>query len=73
MLTLPEDVGLPDSRQLVPVMVGVDRRHPNLSVLNLTDRPDGGGQQGTGLAGVLQAIGETNALELSPKFLPALK
>jgi len=34
MLTLPEDVGLPDSRQLVPVMVGVDRRHPNLSVLN---------------------------------------
>jgi hypothetical protein len=34
MLTLPDDVGLPDSRQLVPVMVGVHRRHPNLSVLN---------------------------------------
>ncbi len=34
MLTLPDDVGLPDSRQLVPVMVGVHRRHPNLSLLN---------------------------------------
>jgi len=34
MLTLPEDVGLPESRRLVPVMVGVHRRHPNLSVLN---------------------------------------
>ena len=34
MLTLPGDVGLPDSRPLVPVMVGVHRRHPNLSVLN---------------------------------------
>lgn len=41
---------------------GGHRQLPNLSVLNLTDRPDGGGQQGTGLAGVLQAIGETNAL-----------
>jgi hypothetical protein len=35
MLTLPDDVGLPDSRQLVPVMAGVHRRHPNLSVLNI--------------------------------------
>jgi len=34
MLALPDDVGLPDSRQLVPVMVGVHRRHPSLSVLN---------------------------------------
>jgi hypothetical protein len=34
MLSLPDDVGLPDPRQLVPVMVGVHRRHPNLSVLN---------------------------------------
>ena len=35
MLTLPDDVGLPDSGQLVPVMVGVHRRHPNLSLLNI--------------------------------------
>ena len=35
MLTLPDDVGLPDSRQLVPVMVDVHRRHPNLSLLNI--------------------------------------
>jgi hypothetical protein len=34
MLTLPDDVGLPDSRQLVPAMVSVHRRHPILSVLN---------------------------------------
>jgi hypothetical protein len=34
MLTLPDDVGLPDSRQLVPVMVGVRLRHPNLSLPN---------------------------------------
>ena len=35
MLTLPDDVGLLDSRQLVPVMCGVHGRHPNLSVLNI--------------------------------------
>lgn len=35
MLTLPDDVGLPDSRQLVPAMVDVRRRHPNLSLLNI--------------------------------------
>lgn len=34
MLKLPDEVGLPDSRLLVPVMVGVHRRHPNLSVQN---------------------------------------
>jgi hypothetical protein len=34
MLTLPDDVGLPDPRQMVPLMVGVQRRHPNLNVLN---------------------------------------
>ena len=34
MLALPGDVGLPDPRQIVPVMVDVQRRHPNLNVLN---------------------------------------
>jgi hypothetical protein len=34
MLALPDDVGIPDSRDVVPVMVDVHRRHPNLSVLN---------------------------------------
>ena len=34
MLALPDDVGLPDPRLLVAVMVGVQRRHPHLNVLN---------------------------------------
>ncbi len=34
MLVLPDDVGIPEPRYVVPVMVDVHRRHPNLSVLN---------------------------------------
>ena len=34
MLALPEDVGLPDPRPLVPRMAEVKRRHPHLNVLN---------------------------------------
>jgi hypothetical protein len=34
MLALPEDIGLPDPRLIVPVMVDVQRRHPHLNVLN---------------------------------------
>jgi hypothetical protein len=34
MLVLPDDVGLPDPRQIVPVMDEVQRRHPILNVLN---------------------------------------
>jgi hypothetical protein len=34
MLVLPENVGIPDSRDVVPVMVDLRRRHPNLSILN---------------------------------------
>jgi hypothetical protein len=34
LLTLPDEVGLPDPRGLVPVMVEVQRRHPTLNVLN---------------------------------------
>jgi hypothetical protein len=34
MLALPDDVGLPDPRLTVPVMVEVQRRHPGLNVLN---------------------------------------
>jgi hypothetical protein len=35
MLQLPEDIGLPDTRQLVPIMVEVSGRHPRLNLLNL--------------------------------------
>jgi hypothetical protein len=34
MLALPDDVGLPEPRLIVPVMVEVHRRHPVLNVLN---------------------------------------
>jgi hypothetical protein len=34
ILALPDDVGLPDPRRIVPLMVEVQRRHPNLNVLN---------------------------------------
>ena len=35
MLQLPEDIGLPNTRQLVPIMVEVAGRHPKLNLLNL--------------------------------------
>lgn len=35
MLGLPDDIGLPDPRPLVPEMVAVHRRHPHLNVLNV--------------------------------------
>jgi len=35
MLQLPEDIGLPDTRLLVPIMVEVAGRHPKLNLLNL--------------------------------------
>ena len=34
MLALPDDMGLPEPRLIVPVMVKVQRRHPGLNVLN---------------------------------------
>jgi hypothetical protein len=34
MLALPDDVGLPESRLIVPVMVDLQRRHSALNVLN---------------------------------------
>jgi len=34
MLALPDEVGLLDPRPLVPMMVDVQRRHPNLNILN---------------------------------------
>jgi hypothetical protein len=34
MLILPDDVGIPDSRYVVPVMVDVQGRHPSLNILN---------------------------------------
>ncbi len=34
MLALPDDVGLPDPRSLVPVMIEVQGRHPQLTLLN---------------------------------------
>ena len=35
MLELPEDIGLPDPRMLVPEMAAVHQRHPRLNLLNL--------------------------------------
>lgn len=35
MLQLPDDVGLPDPRPLVPTMVGVAQRHPRLNIMNI--------------------------------------
>lgn len=35
LLTLREDIGLPDSRATIPVMVDVASRHPRLNLLNL--------------------------------------
>jgi hypothetical protein len=35
MLQLPEDIGLPRPRHLVPIMVAVVGRHPRLNLLNL--------------------------------------
>jgi hypothetical protein len=34
MLALPDDVGLPEPRLIVPVMVDVHRRHPGMNLLN---------------------------------------
>lgn len=35
LLTLREDIGLPDPRQTVPVMAAIARRHPQLNLLSL--------------------------------------
>lgn len=35
MLHLPDDVELPDPRRLVPEMVAVHRRHPQINVMNV--------------------------------------
>ncbi|MGO8862302.1 MAG: hypothetical protein ACLQRH_16270 [Acidimicrobiales bacterium] len=35
MLQLPEEIGLPQPRDVVPIMVSVAGRHPRLNVLNL--------------------------------------
>jgi hypothetical protein len=35
MLALPDDVALPDPRGLVPEMVAMHQRHPQLNVMNL--------------------------------------
>jgi hypothetical protein len=35
ILQLPDDVGLPEPRRVVPLMVDVAGRHPRLNVLNL--------------------------------------
>jgi hypothetical protein len=35
MLQLPDEIGLPDPRPLVPAMVDVASRHPRLNVMNI--------------------------------------
>ena len=34
MLALPDDIGLPEPRLIVPVMIDVQHRHPRLNALN---------------------------------------
>jgi hypothetical protein len=46
MLVLPSDIALPDPRLLVPEMVTIHRRHPELNVLNV---------EAVGAASVLKA------------------
>jgi hypothetical protein len=47
LLELRADIGLPDSRVIVPAMVDVARRHPRLNLLNL---------EAVAAAGVLEGI-----------------
>jgi hypothetical protein len=35
LLQLPESIGLPESRRLVPEMAEISRRHPRLNLLNI--------------------------------------
>ena len=35
MLQLPDRIGLPDPRPLVPIMVDIASRHPRLNLMNL--------------------------------------
>jgi hypothetical protein len=35
MLVLPEEIGLPDPRPLVPAMVDVSSRYPRLNLMNV--------------------------------------
>jgi hypothetical protein len=35
ILALPDDIGLPDARLLVPLMVDIHQRHPHLNLMNL--------------------------------------
>ncbi len=35
LLALPDRIGLPNARSLVPVMADLSRRHPRLNLLNL--------------------------------------
>jgi hypothetical protein len=62
MLQLPDEIGLPESRPLVPLMVAVAGRHPRLNLLNV---------EATATAHLLQA-----AIWLSPEgssgILPAV-
>lgn len=46
MLVLPEDIGLPDPRALVPEMVRMHQRHPQLNVMNV---------EAVAVAGLLEA------------------
>ena len=63
MLTLPDDVLLPDPRFLVPEMVAVHQRHPQLNLMNL---------EATAAARVLDArvlLSERGAAGILPEVL----
>lgn len=69
MLHLPDHVGLPDPRLLVPEMVAIHRRHPQLNLLNIEAAAAARLLVGhvalssSAAAGVLPAILETERIE----------
>ena len=65
MLELPDDIGLPDPRMLVPEMAAVHQRHPRLNLLNLE------AVSAARLLGATVALSEGSAAGILPALLKA--
>ena len=63
MLELPDDIGLPDPRMLVPEMAAVHQRHPRLNLLNLE------AVSAARLLGATVALSEGSAAGILPALL----
>lgn len=69
MLQLPEEIGLPQSRRVVPLMVAVAGRHPRLNLLNLEAAATAHMLQATiwlspeAASGILRAVLESEGLD----------